>query len=145
MAGIFLYKSKYQSPKIKMTYQNSKMKNANFKAEFSKRMKRFILNLITFIDSLPKERSCLVIGNQLMRSGTSIGANYFEARAASSKNDFVNFFTYSLKSANESKFWLEILIDSGKCKITEAKKLLEEVSEIANIFASSILTLKGKK
>ena len=79
-----------------------------------------------------------------MRSGTSIGANYFEARAASSKIDFTNFFNHSLKSANESKFWLEILIDARKCNSPQANELLKEVSEIANIFASSILTLKGK-
>lgn len=80
-----------------------------------------------------------------MRSGTSIGANYFEARAASSKSDFINFFNHSLKSANESKFWLEILIDTKECDSQEASRLLREVTEISNIFASSILTLKGKK
>jgi hypothetical protein len=50
-----------------------------------------------------------------------------------------------LKSANESKFWLSILIDAKKCNIQNAEMLLKEVSEIANIFASSILTMKGKK
>ena len=80
-----------------------------------------------------------------MRSGTSIGANYFEARAANSKNDFINFFNHSLKSANESKFWLEILIDANKCNLQIAKNLLNEATEIANILASSILTMKGKK
>ncbi len=128
-----------------MTIQDSKFKRETFKEEFKKRIKQFILNLVNFIDSLPNDRTCKVIGDQLMRSGTSIGANYFEARAASSKNDFTNFFNYSLKSANESKFWLEILMDANKCNIQEANKLLREVSEIANIFASSILTLKGRK
>ncbi|MFH0838666.1 MAG: four helix bundle protein [Candidatus Omnitrophota bacterium] len=121
------------------------MKNDEFKEAFKRRIKQFILNLIRLIDSMPNERSCRIIGDQLLRSGSSVGANYFEARAASSKNDFINFFTYSLKSANESKFWLEILIDSNKCDIRQAKTLLQEISEIANIFASSILTLKGKK
>jgi four helix bundle protein len=72
-------------------------------------------------------------------SGTSIGANYFEAKAASSKNDFINYFNHLLKSANESK------LDAKKCNIQNAEVLLKEVSEIANIFASSILTMKGKK
>lgn len=61
------------------------------------------------------------------------------------KNDFINYFNHSLKSANESKFWLSILIDAKKCNIQNAEMLLKEVSEIANIFASSILTMKGKK
>jgi len=125
--------------------QNTKFEREQFKEEFKKRIKQFILNLIQFIDSLPNDRTCRIIGHQLLRSGTSIGANYFEAKAASSKRDFTNFFNHSLKSANESKFWLEILIDTKKCDTQEANKLLEEVSEISNIFASSILTLKGKK
>lgn len=128
-----------------MTIQNLKSEREQFKEEFRKRIKQFILNLIRFIDSLPNDRIGRIIGDQLLRSGTSIGANYFESRAASSKNDFINFFNHSLKSSNESKFWLEILIDARKCNYQEANKLFKEVSEISNIFASSILTLKGKK
>jgi len=128
-----------------MTNQAPKFENEHFKEEYKKRLKTFILNLIEFIDCLPKERTCNIIGNQLIRSGTSIGANYFEARAASSRLDFTNFFSYSLKSANESKFWLEILADTKKCNIQQADNLLKEVSEIANIFASSIITLRRKK
>jgi four helix bundle protein len=138
-----------------MTMQNSKIerseirrsefKKEQFKEEFKKRIKQFVLNLIQFIDSLSKDTTCKIIASQLVRSGTSIGANYFEARAASSKSDFTNFFNHCLKSANESKFWLEILIDAKKCNIQEANELLKEASELANIFASSILTLKGKK
>ena len=135
-----------QNPKIQRSeIHRSELKKEQFKEEFKKRIKRFILNLIQFIDSLSKDTTCKIIANQLIRSGTSIGANYFEARAASSKNDFTNFFNHCLKSANESKFWLEIWIDAKKCNIHEANELLREVSEIANIFASSILTLRGKK
>ena len=93
---------------------------------------------------MPRYAACKVITEQLLRSGTSIGANYFEARAASSKNDFINFFTHSLKSANESKFWLETLMDVEKCDIIKAEVLLKETTELANILAASILTLKGK-
>ncbi len=128
-----------------MTSQNPKIEREQFKEEFKKRIKQFVLSLIQFLNSLPNNRTCRVIGDQLMRSGTSIGANYFEAKAASSKNDFINFFNHSLKSANESKFWLEILIDVKECNVQEAHKLLREVTEISNIFASSIITLKGKK
>ena len=102
-------------------------------------------HLIQFVDSLSFDTTCKIIADQLIRGGTSVGANYFEARAASSKNDFTNFFNHCLKSANESKFWLELLIDAKKCNIQEANKLLKEVSEMASIFASSILTLNGSK
>jgi len=72
-------------------------------------------------------------------------SNYIEANSASSKKDFINFFTHSLKSANESKVWLTLLRDTNKGDQGELKWLLEELIEISNILASSILTLKGKK
>jgi four helix bundle protein len=101
--------------------------------------------LVKFIDNLPKDSVCSVIGKQLLRSGTSILANYIEANSASSKRDFINFFTYSLKSANESKMWLTLLRDTNKGDQNELKWLLEELIEISNILASSILTLKERK
>ncbi|MEW6189444.1 MAG: four helix bundle protein [Actinomycetota bacterium] len=57
-------------------------------------MYRFTLQLIDFLDELPRSPSAQIIGNQLLRSGTSIGANYIEAQAASSKKDFANFFHF---------------------------------------------------
>jgi len=119
--------------------------SAKFKNEFKKRLYKWVLRLIKFIDKLPKDSVCNVLGKQLLRSGTSILANYIEANSASSKRDFINFFTYSLKSANESKVWLSILRDTEKGDREELNYLLKELIEIANVFASSILTLKGKK
>ena len=62
-----------------------------------------------------------------------------------SKKDFTNFFSYALKSANESKFWFGLLRDSNKSDTNKANSLLQEIIELANILGSSILTLKGKK
>ena len=122
------------------------MKNdkAKFKIEFKKRLYTFVLRLIKFIDKLPKSSVSDVMGKQLLRSGTSILANYVEANSASSKKDFINFFTHSLKSANESKVWICLLRDTNKGEKKEAEYLLAELTEIANIIASSIITLKGK-
>jgi len=122
-----------------------KSQNAKFKNEFKKRIYAWALRLIKFIDKLPKDSVCQVIGKQLLRSGTSILANYIEANSASSKKDFINFFTHSLKSANESKVWLCLLRDTNKGNTNENEQILKELIEIANIIASSILTLKGKK
>ena len=119
--------------------------NAKFKNEFKKRLYNFVLSLIKFIDKLSKDSVNSVIGKQLLRSGTSVLANYIEANSASSKKDFTNFFTHSLKSANESKVWLCLLKDAQKADINQAEKLLKELIEISNILATSILTLKGKK
>ena len=123
------------------------MKNdkEKFKTEFKKRIYFWILKLINFIDSLTKNTSSQVIGKQLLRSGTSIGANYIEAQAGSSKKDFTNFLHHSLKSANESKFWLALLRDSGKAKENKVNPLLNELIEIANILGSSLLTVKGRR
>lgn len=118
---------------------------AKFKNEFKKRIYQWVLRLITFIDTLPKDAVCAVMGKQLLRSGTSIIANYVEANSASSKKDFTNFFTHSLKSANESKVWLSLLRDTNKGDKNELGALLTELTEIANVIASSIITLKGKR
>ena len=122
--------------------QNDKVK---FKKEFKKRLYRFVLKLIEFIDEFAKDRVTLIICDQLIRSATSILSNYIEGQAASSKRDFINFFNHSLKSANESKVWLALLRDSGRADKEKVDWFLKELNEIANIFASSILTLKGKR
>lgn len=88
--------------------------SAKFKNEFKRRLYNWVIRLVKFIDKLPKDSVCLVLGKQLLRSGTSILANYIEANSASSKKDFINFFTHALKSANESKVWLTILRDTDK-------------------------------
>jgi len=119
--------------------------NVKFKNEFKKRLYNWVLRLIKFIDRLPKDSTCSVMGKQLLRSSTSVLANYIESSSASSKKDFINFFTYSLKLANESKIWLSLLKDTNKGDKDELKWSLNELIEIANIIASSILKLKGKK
>ena len=119
--------------------------NAKFKVEFKKRLYNWVLRSIRFLDKLPKDSVSSVMGKQLLRSGTSVLANYIEANSASSKKDFINFFTHSLKSANESKVWLCLLRDTEKGEKKELEWLLDELVQISNVIASSILTLKGKR
>ncbi len=116
-----------------------------FKNEFKKRIYGFTLSLISLVDGLKKDFSSQVIGKQLLRSATSVGANYIEAQAASSKKDFANFFHHSLKSANESKFWLSLLKDAGKANKNQVDILLKELIEISNILGASLLTIKNKR
>ena len=122
--------------------QNEKLK---FKEEFRQRVYQFALDVIGFTEQLPKEQTSRIIGDQLLRSATSVGANIAEAQGAVSKRDYTNFFAYALKSANETKFWLSLLQDSGKSRKEKSTELLKEVTEIPNVLAASILTLKGKK
>jgi four helix bundle protein len=116
-----------------------------FKKTFKRRLYSFTLRLIEFIDHLPNDNVSKRLGNQLLRSGTSIIGNYIEGQSASSKKDFTNYFTTSLKSCNESKLWFALLRDSKRAKVDDVSGLLTELEEITKIFASSILTLKGKR
>lgn len=118
------------------------------KQEFKIRIYKYVLRLVKFLSNFPHVPVLREIISQLMRSGTSIGANYFEAQSASSKKDYQNFFNHSLKSANETLFWLAVLKDSGLLPQNirqECDWLLQETKELAKIFASSIITLKGKR
>jgi len=116
-----------------------------FKNEYKKRLYNFVLKLIEFLDDLPKDNVSKRLGDQLLRSGTSILGNYVEGQSASSKKDFTNYFNYSLKSTNESKLWINLLRDSKRATTEQVNWFLEELDEISKIFASSILTLKGKR
>jgi len=120
------------------------MKNKN-NSEFKKRLYHLILRIIKFVESLKKTPTSRIVGDQLLRSGTGILGTYIEGLSASSRRDYVNYFTHSLKSANESKVWVSVLRDTGNGDRKEADWLLKELKEISDIFASSILTLKGKK
>jgi len=119
--------------------------NAKFKSEFRARLYRFVLRLIKFVGTLPKNDATRVIIPQILRSGTSMLANYIEARAASSKKEFTVFFQHSLKSANETVVWLELLRDTDNGDPVENEYLRKELGEIANMFASAIMRLKGKR
>jgi len=115
-----------------------------YQSDIKNRTYKYAINIIKTIDKLSGSESGRVIGKQLLRSATSIGANVIEARAASSRRDFTNFLTHALKSANESKFWLGLLRDCNKIERAEVEPLARETFEIANILAASILKLKGK-
>ena len=124
------------------------MQNNNPKQKINLKYRAYVfaLDIIKFIDETDKKDFVTqVITKQLIRSATSIGANIIEAQSGSTKKDFTNFFTYALKSANESKFWLGLLRDAGKAKRERVDILLQETNELANMLGSSVLTLKGKK
>lgn len=84
--------------------------------------------------------------DQLIRSATSIGANLAEGIAGSSKNDFIKFYTISLKSANETKYWLCLIRDTVvEDKQEEINKLINEADELSKIIASIIIKTKDNK
>jgi len=119
-------------------------KNSKHKIKLKDRTYQYSIKIIEFLDNLPKDNSAQIISKQLLRSATSIGANIVEAQASSSKKDFTKYFNYSLKSANESLYWLNLLKDAKKINNNQIEYLLNETKELAKILGSSILTLKGK-
>src|SRR3990167_2238691 len=133
-----------------MITQNSKLKtqndNSNLKSsDVKQRAYKFSIEIIKFINELPNQRSFWVIGDQLLRAVTSIGANMIEAKASSSRREFIKFYEIALKSANEAVYWLSLLKDSYNELSSCCENLLAELQQICNMLGSSVLTLKGKK
>ena len=100
------------------------------KAELEQRTKEFSLILIRFLESLPKNYLCEAMGRQLLKSGTSIGANYRDANRTESKADFVHKLAIAEKEASETVYWLELMTEAGIGSRQEVAGLLQEPSEI---------------
>ena len=129
--------------------QKSKIRNQSqvkiSKMEVKYRAFYLSVHVIQFIETLPKSSSYKVIIDQLVRSVTSVGANIVEAKASSSKREFVNYFQIALKSSNESKYWLAMLKELLPSRKEELDIFLREMDEIGKILGSSVLTMKGKR
>lgn len=103
----------------------------------------FGLRVVKMFGQLPKTDEARVIGRQVLRSGTSIGANYREASRARSKPEFIAIAGICLKEADETAYWLEMLVRSGIVHETELQSLQQECSEIVAIFVTIIKNAKG--
>jgi four helix bundle protein len=105
------------------------------KKDLEKRTKQFSLGVVKFTARLPRMREADVLGRQLLRAGTSIGANYREANRAVSRADFTNKIGIVQKEASETQYWLELFIESQISK-TPPLELHAEASELLAIFTS---------
>jgi four helix bundle protein len=104
--------------------------------DLEQRTKLFALRALKFSSQLPRTREADVLARQLIRSATSIGANYREANRGVSRADFANKIGTVQKEAAETQYWLELLIDSSLARTEDARELLKESSELLAIFAS---------
>jgi four helix bundle protein len=104
--------------------------------DLEKRTKRFALGAIRFVSRLPRSRDADILGRQLLRSATSIGANYREASRGVSRPDFANKIGTVEKEAAETQYWIELLIESGISADAVAKDLHQESSELLAIFTT---------
>ncbi|MDP3047580.1 MAG: four helix bundle protein [Chloroflexota bacterium] len=112
--------------------------------ELKRRTKQFALRVIRLMDALPQTRTAQVIGNQLLRSATSVAANYRAACRARSQADFVNKMGLVEEEADESHFWLELVVEANLLPMTSVQDLIREANELTAIFVSSRKTAKGK-
>jgi len=113
-------------------------------SEFKERTKGIALRIIKVVQSLPKNWIAETIGKQLLRSGTSIGANYRAACRAKSTADIISKLAIVEEEADESMFWIDLLIESEIVPQTKLEKLYNDINEIVAMTVSSIRTLKSK-
>ena len=108
-----------------------------------KRSYDFALSVIKLVNQLPKNRTCDIIGRQLIRSGTSVGANVEEAQSGYSRNDFTSKMSIAQKEARETNYWLRLLRDSKQLGDEVIKAVLSESEEISKILFSIVRTSKN--
>ena len=106
------------------------------------RTKTFALNIIKLVKSMPEDRIGRVLGNQILRSGTSVAANYRSACKARSKADFISKITIVEEEADETTFWLELIMESDILNNNFTKSLHKEANELTAIFSSAGKTAK---
>jgi len=115
------------------------------KLELISRTKQLSIRVIRLVESLPKNKTSDILGRQLLRSATSVGANYRAACRAKSTADFINKLAIVEEEADESIYWIELLVESGHIKANLVTKLLSEFDEIVSIVVSAIKTSKSKR
>ncbi|MFH1943570.1 MAG: four helix bundle protein [bacterium] len=115
------------------------------KKELEERTKQFALRIIKLVSVLPRGKVCDVIGYQLVKSGTSVGANYREAGRAESKADFIHKIGIVEKEAGETQYWLELLIDEGIVQKDKLSGLWDECGQLLAIFTATGRSAKKRK
>jgi four helix bundle protein len=109
------------------------------------RTKQFALRVIHLVEALPKTAAGRAIGNQLTRSGTSVGANYRAACRGRSKADFIAKLGIVIEEADESAYWLELIMDAKLLKAERVMPLYQEAEELVAIFTATAKTAKKNR
>ena len=111
--------------------------------ELKDRTKQFALRAIRLVDTLPRKVSSEVLGKQLLRSATSVGANYRSACRGRSTAEFVAKLGVVIEEADESEYWMELIAEAGLQKSGLVEPLRAEASELVAIFTASVKTAKS--
>ena len=120
------------------------MNNKKFGFYLENRTKKFAIMIIKRSSSLPNSIECRIIKNQLVKSGTSIGANYREANTSRSRADFINRIKICQAEANETMYWLELIEEIDSNEIEPSSEILKEAKELFAIFTSIISKMRTK-
>ena len=113
--------------------------------QLSRRLLEFIVGVIHSVDKLPNTAAGRHMGNQLLRAGTSCGANYEEGCAAESRADFIHKLGLSLKELKETRYWLRLIQNTKMLDPQYADPLFEECDELCAIIGKSISTARNKR
>jgi len=113
-------------------------------SEMKQRTKAFALSIINAVESLPRSRTAEVLGRQLLRCGTSVGANYRAACRSRSPADFLSRMGVVEEEADETIYWMELLVDAGLVQAGAWKLLLKEADELVAMTVASIKTARGR-
>ena len=113
--------------------------------EMKARTMKFALRIIRLVENLPNNKTSGVLGHQLLRSGTSVGANYRASCRAKSRADFISKLAIVEEEADESIYWMELLIESNQIKKNLVDNLMKEAHEILSIVVAAIKTIKQKR
>lgn len=111
--------------------------------ELKQRTRQFALRVIRLAESLPKSRTGDIIAKQLLRSGCSVGANYRSACCSRSQADFISRMGVVEEEADETAYWIELLMEANLVKRTAVEGLLKEARTLAAIAVASIKTARG--
>jgi four helix bundle protein len=132
-------------PKIRNPQFAIRNGEAMNREELEARTKAFAVSVVRFVAALPPGRVTDVLGYQLLKAGTSVGANYREAGRAESRDDFIHKIAIVEKECSESQYWLELLTEVGMGEPAERHALLTEATELLAIFTSSGRTAKRRR
>jgi len=113
--------------------------------ELKRRTKAFAIKIVRIFESLPQKGAALVLGRQLLRSGTSVGANYRSACRAKSAADFIAKMGTVEEEIDETIYWLELLIEIGILTPDKTEKILKEANELLAIVVASIKTARKNR
>jgi four helix bundle protein len=123
--------------------ESKKFGNNGPRRDLAERTKNFALRIIRLTSKLPKNDVARVVGRQLLRSGTSIGANYREAARSGTKKHFTSILTTALREADETLYWLELLSESDTVKAELLADLIDEATQIVAILSASVKTARA--